>query len=277
MSGKNWCFTINNPTQNEQQISFCLQQVSGYHIFQRERGEHGTEHYQGYVQFTSRKRLTQCKKLFPTAHWEMAKGTPQQNAAYCSKEPRISETVVYGQMSTQGARIDIEEFRDRILEGKTDRELIEDHAVQVAKFPKFIQFVRNTLWSPRTEKPTVKCYYGPSGSGKTRRAIEYQGFDNTYMVSRPDSGRPLWWDGYDPTHHTTIIIDDFYGWVPWSYLLRLLDRYPFQVEIKGGKIHFNSPNIFITSNQHPDKWYKNVPNDDLTPMLRRIDEITLIE
>jgi len=276
-SAKNWCFTLNNPEIDDNKLEFVLQQLASYYVFQLERGDSGTEHYQGYVQFSARKRLSALKKILPGAHWEVAKGNATQNTTYCSKEPRLSQTRIFGQMSTAGQRTDIEELRDRILEGKSDSELLEDHAVHVAKFPKFIHFVRNTLWHPRIKKPTVTCYYGPSGSGKTRKAFNFQGHDKTYMVSKPDNGRPLWWDGYDPTFHTTIILDDFYGWLPWSYILRLLDRYPFQVEIKGGKIHFNSPHIFLTSNQHPDKWYKNIPNDDLTPLLRRIDKIELIE
>jgi len=133
-----------------------------------------------------------------------------------------------------------------------------------------LSFCRNVRTGPRSTKPTVKVFWGPSGSGKTREAVGDNPSD-CYIVSRPDTGRPLWWDGYNT--QPRVVLDDFYGWIPWSYLLQLLDRYPFQVEVKGGKVHFNSENIFITSNSHPNTWYKNVPNYDMTPLLRRIDEI----
>ena len=94
-------------------------------------------------------------------------------------------------------------------------------------------------------KPIVKCFYGRSGAGKTRDALELSGGpDCTFIVSRPDSGRPLWWDGYHPTTHVSIILDDFYGWIPWSYLLQLLDRYHFSVEVKGRKTPFQFPKHF---------------------------------
>lgn len=272
---KNWVFTLNNPLQNGDTLLDLLSPLTGFVVFQKEQGAQGTIHFQGYVQWTIRKRLVAVKKILPTAHWEVARGTPDQCQAYCTKEEtRIEGPWQSGRPTTQGQRADISAFRDAILEGKKDLDLLEEYAVQVAKFPKFIQFCRVAAVEHRNEKPIVKCFYGRSGAGKTRDALELSGGpDCTFIVSRPDSGRPLWWDGYHPTTHVSIILDDFYGWIPWSYLLQLLDRYHFSVEVKGGKLPFNSPNIFITSNQHPEKWYKTIPNDDMTPLLRRIDEI----
>lgn len=56
-------------------------------------------------------------------------------------------------------------------------------------------------------------------------------------------------------------------------MLRLLDRYPFNVQFKGGSLPFTSKKIYITSNQEPRTWYKNVPNEDYTPLIRRITTI----
>lgn len=272
---KNWVFTLNNPTYDGPTLLDLLSTIAGFVVFQKEQGAQGTIHFQGYIQCTIRKRLTSVKKILPTAHWEPARGTPEQCETYCTKtDTRIEGPWTSGQVTTQGQRGDVVAFRDAILEGKSDIDLLEEYALQVAKFPKFISFCRVASFQHRNEKPSVKCFYGRSGSGKTRDALELSGGpDSTFVISRPDSGRPLWWDGYNPSTHLSIILDDFYGWVPWSYLLQLLDRYRFSVEIKGGKVPFNSQKIFITSNQHPQEWYKNIPNNDMTPLLRRIDEI----
>ena len=56
----------------------------------------------------------------------------------------------------------------------------------------------------------------------------------------------------------TVIIDDFYGWMPFDTLLRLTDRYPMLVDIKGGAVQFTAKRIIITSNEVPDNWYPNV-------------------
>ena len=38
-------------------------------------------------------------------------------------------------------------------------------------------------------------------------------------------------------------------------MLRLLDRYPCQVETKGGSINFAPKKIIILSNKAPEDWY----------------------
>lgn len=276
---KNWIFTLNNPTQDGDTLLDNLSTLASYLVFQKEQASTGTVHFQGYIQFTVRKRLAAVRKVLDRAHWEVARGSAEQNTQYCTKaESRLEGPWRFGEMTVQGQRKDIADFRDAILEGKRDLDLLEDYPNQVAKFPRFISFCRVAAVQHRNEKPFVSCFWGASGTGKTRDALDAGGgADSTFIVSRPDSGRPLWWDGYDPTTHLSVILDDFYGWIPWSYLLQLIDRYRFSVEIKGGKLPFNSPKIFITSNQPPEKWYKNIPNDDMTPLLRRIDLIKQYE
>lgn len=79
-----------------------------------------------------------------------------------------------------------------------------------------------------------------------------------------------WWDGYDG--HEDVIIDDFYGWLKWSFLLNLLDRYPLMLPNKGGYCECKIKRIIITSNKSPEEWYPS--KEDKTPLLRRIDETT---
>lgn len=268
---KSFCLTINNPTQDD--LCGFESSVFTYTIYQIESGECGTRHAQGFAICRRRERIAAIKQIFPRAHIQVARGSAAANIAYCSKqETRISEPVEYGcrPLEGQGSRNDIESFRDAIREGKDDLTLLDLFPEMVAKYPRFINFVRCAIVRKRTTKPVVKVYWGGSGRGKTRLAV---GDDPTsvYVVSKPDTGRPLWWDGY--VGQSTVVIDDFYGWIPWSFILQLIDRYPFQVEIKGGKMNFNSTNIIFTSNVHPNCWYKNVPNHDMTPLLRRIDEI----
>lgn len=59
-----------------------------YVVFQEEVGQEGTKHYQGFIQFVNRTRITRLKK-YPNAntlHWEARKGTPLEAATYCKKE-----------------------------------------------------------------------------------------------------------------------------------------------------------------------------------------------
>ena len=66
-----------------------------------------------------------------------------------------------------------------------------------------------------------------------------------------------------------VIWDDFRG---KSYLfsetLKLLDRYPYKIEKKGGMMKFTSEYIFITSNVSPLSVYSVLSKD---AFIRRID------
>lgn len=99
---RGWCFTINNPRINHEAY---LAYDCTYMVFQKERGEAGTEHYQGYIYFRNARSLAGIKTdaIFATAHLEAARGTPAANHAYCTKEEgRIDGPWVKGDIPQQG-------------------------------------------------------------------------------------------------------------------------------------------------------------------------------
>lgn len=113
---------------------------------------------------------------------------------------------------------------------------------------------------PRDFKTNVIVIQGPTGTGKSKFVQdEYPG---AYW-----KGRDQWWCGY--MQQETVVLDEFYGWIPYDTLLRLCDRYPLDVEVKGGKVNFASKTIIITTNKHPEKWYKDVY---FQAFVRRVDE-----
>lgn len=87
-----WCFTINNPRADRPGRQGDLTRVKSwqynYLVLQLEVGAEGTPHYQGFVQFTTKQRLTALKKLHKRAHWEPRRGSAYQAAHYC-KKPEI--------------------------------------------------------------------------------------------------------------------------------------------------------------------------------------------
>lgn len=121
----------------------------------------------------------------------------------------------------------------------------------------------------RREMPEVKWYYGPTGTGKTRLAVAEGGRD--YWIS----GNNLrWFDGYEG--QATAILDDIRtNSCPFNFLLRLLDRYPLTVEIKGGFTLWNPKTIIITCPVHPRLLYVNHETglewDNIDQLLRRIE------
>lgn len=83
-----YVFTYNNPTVTGLEFLEVCRAVSSYVIFQLEVGEQGTPHFQGYIEFTTRKRIQTVKNLLnvDSIHLERRRGTQDQACAYASKE-----------------------------------------------------------------------------------------------------------------------------------------------------------------------------------------------
>ena len=114
-------------------------------------------------------------------------------------------------------------------------------------------------------KPAVIWLYGDTGTGKSRFAHD---FSKDCWVSGDDL---KWFDGYQ--QQECVIFDDFRpGMCTYHYLLRLLDRYPIRVQIKGGFVRFKPKIIFITAYGPPSLLFKNLEaNDSLDQLKRRVD------
>lgn len=86
-SAKNWCFTLNNYTEDElASIVTFLNLAPNNYVIGREVGEEGTPHLQGYVSFEKKLRMNECKNINHRIHWEVAKGNEKQNINYCTKD-----------------------------------------------------------------------------------------------------------------------------------------------------------------------------------------------
>jgi len=89
---RGWCFTVNNYTEAEyDELKTCLTQQTQRYVLGREHEEVGTPHLQGYAYFKSARTLKQMKLINGRAHWEKAKGSPDANYDYCTKEGKSIE------------------------------------------------------------------------------------------------------------------------------------------------------------------------------------------
>jgi hypothetical protein len=71
-----------------------------------------------------------------------------------------------------------------------------------------------------------------------------------------------------------VLIDDFNGdEYAITFMLRLLDRYPMQVPVKGGFRQWSPSVILVTSNIHPRDWYADATQAHRDALLRRITDI----
>lgn len=259
---KRWCFTLNNYLEEEFKSFEGLEW--SYLVIGREKGAEGTPHLQGYIELKNKKKLTALKKFNPRIHWEKLKGKPWQAANYCKKDGDFQEWGEISMKEKPGKKDEDFSFTvGNFLTGGMRRVLASPPTMtRIRVLEKWATYLEPS----RLEKPYVHWIWGASGTGKSRQAAEYP---DCYW--KDDT---KWWDGYDG--HETIVLDDFRGsQMKFTYLLRLLDRYPMRVETKGGYRQLNSKNIVITSIVHPTQSYAGIQEEEpIRQLERRIDKIT---
>lgn len=263
MQARHWVFTINNP--GDELIDGDAIPDLRYMVYQRESGEkEGTVHYQGYLEFSKPKRMGALKKIFKTAHFEVRKGTRTEARDYCMKaDTRLEGPFEWGDWiaDKQPKAKAIDTFKKAIDEGKSDKELWDSHPWQYLHFHRALGDIRLLNTSGRDWAMSIVYILGRPGIGKSHMArTEYP------LAYWKSPGQ--WWDGY--RGQDTVILDEFSGkWFPWDYLLKLLDRYPMNVEIKGGVVPFLAKTIVITTNREPWTLY-NRWKFPLEALFRRI-------
>ena len=139
---RNVCFTVNNP---ELGSTLSWPDYVAYGVYQLERGENGTLHFQGYAELSRPVKLTVLKKWLPTAHFEKRMGTDVQARDYCMKR---DDTYVDGPWehgsfvpaaNTQGQRTDLQALVAAVDGGSTRRDIYREHCGVAARHPRFVE------------------------------------------------------------------------------------------------------------------------------------------
>jgi len=257
-----FCFTYNNYEESEyENIKGYIKLYAKFGVVGREIGEKGTPHLQGFINLIERDTFYRVRgHLYDAAHIEVAKGTDQQNLEYCTKQDK--NAFVFGTPCAMGARNDLKSVAKKVLEGVPMKEIAKESPDVFVQHYRGLQQLRSTIQEPRTvdDPPTVLWLWGKAGTGKTRLAFDQMPHEQIYIKDGTQ-----WWDNY--TNQQCVVIDDFDGHWPYRDLLRLLDRYPYQGQFKGGYVTVNSPIIIITCEHPPEMFWSG---NELAQVTRRI-------
>lgn len=286
-----------------------------YMVFQREEQVKCGKHFQIFVQTKDKVRKGQLAEMlgYPKCAkggtlgvngqghanrlaFCVAHGPPAKSAAYCSSvtycqscgqgdspfypgscvdgcvlgkiKGRISDPVQTGELAEGTSPGRHLEILNKVKAGEGSAAIMEYLGGAAPYYMRFMDKALGLFAPKRDFKPAVFWLYGASGSDKSRlaRAIHLEAY-----CKPPDS---KWFDGYDG--QPVVVINDLRKMTfTFSYLLDLLDRYPFQVEVKGAYRQFTSKVIVITSSKrHEDLWGELAGqiNDNLEQLTRRITE-----
>lgn len=297
---RSWFMTINAheenglPTISADQIEAAFRDIDAGSdwVFQLERGkgEQGYLHFQATLLLTRdhpRRRREVVKVLkahgIPDAHLEKVRRVGAA-AAYCSKsETRQAgpwwSSANFQESSARKARANGSgAVGDRLLlaeavdDGMTPEQVALDDRLRLLLTPSNRSFVQ-TIWAARqskkwrTEQRDVEVVFiwGATGVGKTRYVYDSISPDDLYVADLA-SRDPFGMYSFQPT----VLFDEFRDTCSLSYLLRLLDRYPVQLDRRYENLWAAWTQVFIISNWPPQALYKGAPATDRAALERRI-------
>lgn len=285
-----WCFTLH--PKPGQVIPSQLPDGARYCVYQKEVGEGGKEHYQGYIEFDEAVRAGQrtewVKMFIPGGHTEVKYAKREQARHYCMKpcstecnqdvciearskgngriawkETRPTELGVFGEI-TQGKRTDIciaKEVVRELGEGKSVKDVVMEYPTMIRCYNALSRFYDEVHTEACFRDVKTVVIWGDSGCGKTECAWKYD--DKLY--SKPEGD---WFHKYKG--QKTMLLDDFYGGIKYHEMLKLLDKYPYDVPTKGSFVGARWEKVFITSNKDPRDWYSSKLQEN---MIRRLHEV----
>ena len=170
---RSYCFTINNPNDTDASQLQALWDSGKvkYFIGGKEVGDEGTPHIQGYVMFKSPVAFSTLKGYLSRGHIEVARGTPQENIDYCSKDGDFIEHGTRPMTQAGKGQKGKEYWEAQLSAARQNRLEDVDPKLQLSHWRNLVAIRDYYLKDLGNEfRPGCKNYwlYGPTGSGKSR-------------------------------------------------------------------------------------------------------------
>lgn len=225
-------------------------------------------HWQLYCITKKKASAMQVKSCFANeAHVELTRSEAAEE--YCLKDATCIDGTRF-ELGQRPIRRNAPVDWERVWELAKSGDLLGIPAnIRVQNYRTLCQ-IRSDFAAPVAIERMVSVYWGRSGTGKSRRAWMEAG--NHAYCKDP---RSKFWYGY--RDQSMVIIDEFRGGIDIAHLLRWLDRYPCNVELKGSSCPLSAEKIWITSNKSPAEWYPELDAATLEALMRRFHEVVHFE
>jgi hypothetical protein len=264
---RNWVFTINNWTAAIYDAVTALD--CRYLVVGKEVGKKGTPHLQGYISFKndmSRKKVGEC---LPKSWFQVAKGTPKQASAYCEKDKdfftkgiRPASKDEKGQRGGDAMKRKWDDLVACVEKGDYDA-IDNDMAPQV----KCVEYL---VKKRKAQNADLSRLIGDRGTQHEWHYGEPHSGKSFYCDSRPGLtfSKPcgVWFDQYEfepNLHFEDVDVSSAYD---GRVFKQLMDVTPFMASVKGTMQKIRPRNVYISSNEHPNKIFKGI---DLRAILDR--------
>lgn len=221
----------------------------------------GKRHNQGYIQLYNQSRWTAIQKLFNSkCHFEVMKGSILQNEEYCKKEGNFTKL---GHFCWRGHQTVWHQVKDDIKNGMKEAQVFDHYPEYYFKYNRAISSAIKLCrqrcdpyeYEDKYREVETIALIGKAGSGKTSYVYNKHGLKNVFTIDSKMAKTDFWgtYCGQD-----VLLIDDFNGFIKYQYMLRILDRYPLELNIKNSHFFAAWTKVYITSNVNPGMWYRSI-------------------
>lgn len=248
-----------------------LDHIDGY-VIGFEVGETGTRHIQGIFFFKQQKTFNTLRDYFKKNHIERVINV-DSSVKYCKKDGDYRE---FGNVRSQGQRTDIEDFKDAIIDGLDDLELLNEFPTQFMRFSNQINKIRqltfNDYYRRNNRDLQVVFLGGESGSGKTSSIYKNFDIEDIYRVTNYKNP----FDSYQ--NQRVLVLDEYNHQFEIPELLNYLDIYPLALPARYNDKWACYEIVFIISNYTYNDLFGNLFNKEwIKAVDRRVHDKFFLE
>jgi len=242
---RGWIFTLNNWTEEEYATikDFVLKKTDFY-IIGKEVGESGTPHLQGYFYKKDKIRFGQLKVLCNRWSLKMARGSPEHNLTYCSKD---------GDFITN---IQKKKTPDEFIK-ETEQKILHNEYADVVWKP-WQQEILNII-ETKPDNRTIHWYYETKGNTGKSFLTKYIALKYNVIIAdgkKADIFNQVNMMMREQQQIPAVIILDVprrnQGYVSYGVLEQLKNGMIYSGKYEGGRCIFESPHVIVFSNSLPD-------------------------
>lgn len=241
---RGWVLTINNYTPEELDLLTILNGTPTQYIWGEEIGEKcGTPHIQGFLYFKNARSFNSIKKMFPRARIEKAKGSPQQNLTYCSKDMKFITNIKKKQSK--------EEFKNSI-----DQQILNQEYKNI-EWKKWQQEILNII-EKKPDPRKIYWYWEPEGNVGKSYLCKYISMKKNTIIGEGKMGDVFNQinNMMDRQNIPEVVLIDIprcsIGYVNYATIEKIKNGCLYSGKYEGGICRFPHPHVFVFANEEPD-------------------------
>jgi hypothetical protein len=275
---RKWLITINNPEEKGftreyiKEILGSMKQVR-YWCMADEYGECKTPHVHIFTAFNQAVKFSYIKKRFEGGHFDICRGTSQENRDYVFKEgnhekskkveghlPETREEWGDMPLERKGVRNDLADLYDMVEDGVSTHDIIKEnphHMMNSERIERVRQMILEEKYKKTFRELTVTYVHGETGRGKTRDILEKYGYEKVYRIT--DYNHPF--DKYNG--QDVIMFDEFRNSLKMQEMLQYLEGYPLALPARYVNRQACYTKVYIVSNWDFHKQYAEIQKRDI--------------